>query len=55
MRAKPVLLKLEPEVVAHFRRETGGKGHITRMQNVLRAYVQAQQRKAAKRATDTAG
>lgn len=34
-----VHLKLEPEVFAFFKQ--GGKGHLTRMQNVLKAYVQA--------------
>jgi uncharacterized protein (DUF4415 family) len=34
-----VHLKLEPEVFAFFKQ--GGKGHLTRMQNVLRAYVRA--------------
>ena len=36
-----VHLKLEPEVFDYFKRQ--GKGHITRMQNVLKAYVKAQQ------------
>jgi uncharacterized protein (DUF4415 family) len=35
-----VHLKLDPLVFAYFKR--GGKGHLTRMQNVLKAYVQAQ-------------
>ncbi len=38
-----VHLRLEPEVVDFFR--AGGKGHITRMQAVLRAYVDAQKRR----------
>ena len=38
-----VHLRLEPEVVDFF--EAGGKGHITRMQAVLRAYVDAQKRR----------
>lgn len=37
---QPVLLKLDPEVVAFFK--DMGKGHLTRMQNVLKAYVDAQ-------------
>ena len=37
-----VHLRLEPEGVDFFK--TGGKGHITRMQAVLRAYVDAQKR-----------
>jgi len=39
-----VHLRLEPEVVDFFK--AGGKGHITRMQAVLRAYVDAQKRRA---------
>lgn len=35
-----VHLKLDPEVFAFFKR--GGKGHLTRMQNVLKAYANAQ-------------
>jgi uncharacterized protein (DUF4415 family) len=38
--ARPVLLKVDPEVFEFFK--AGGKGHLTRMQNVLRAYVRAQ-------------
>jgi uncharacterized protein (DUF4415 family) len=34
-----VHLKLDPEVFDFFKR--GGKGHLTRMQNVLKAYVRA--------------
>jgi uncharacterized protein (DUF4415 family) len=34
-----VRLNLEPEVFAFFKSQ--GKGHITRMQNVLKAYVKA--------------
>lgn len=34
-----VHLKLDPEVFAFFKR--GGKGHLTRMQAVLAAYVRA--------------
>jgi uncharacterized protein (DUF4415 family) len=39
-----VHLKLDPEVFAYFKQ--GGKGHLTRMQNILKAYVEAQRRKA---------
>ena len=42
-----VHLRLEPEVVDFFK--DGGKGHITRMQAVLRAYVDAQKRRQASR------
>jgi len=46
-----VHLRLEPEVVDYFK--AGGKGHITRMQAVLRADVGAQRRcREARRATD---
>ena len=37
---RSVHLKLDPEVFEFFRSQ--GKGHLTRMQNVLRAYVKAQ-------------
>jgi uncharacterized protein (DUF4415 family) len=40
-RRRSVHLKLDPDVFDFFYRETGGKGHLTRMQNVLRAYVNA--------------
>jgi len=36
-----VHLKLDPEVFDFFKRQ--GKGHITRMQDVLKAYVKAHQ------------
>jgi uncharacterized protein (DUF4415 family) len=39
-----VHLRLDPEVVELFK--GGGKGHITRMQAVLRAYVDAHKRRA---------
>ena len=42
---RSVHLKLDPEVFAFFK--AGGKGHLTRMQNVLRAYVKAQQKRAS--------
>ena len=38
-RPTSVRLNLEPEVFAFFKAQ--GKGHITRMQNVLKAYVKA--------------
>jgi uncharacterized protein (DUF4415 family) len=38
-----VHLRVDPEVVDFFK--AGGKGHITRMQAVLRAYVDAQKRR----------
>ncbi len=41
---KSVHLKLESEVYQFFKSE--GKGHITRMQNVLKAYVRARQRQS---------
>ena len=44
-RTRPVHLKLDADVFEHFVAETGGKGHITRMQDVLKSYVRA--RKAA--------
>jgi uncharacterized protein (DUF4415 family) len=47
-----VHLKLDADVFFHFKRQ--GKGHITRMQDVLRAYVRAQEarEKAAQAADD---
>jgi len=42
---RSVHLRLEPEVFAFFK--AGGKGHLTRMQNVLKAYVKAQQKRAS--------
>jgi uncharacterized protein (DUF4415 family) len=38
-----VHLKLDPDVFDYFKQ--GGKGHLTRMQNVLKAYVTTQRRK----------
>ena len=38
-----VHLRVDPEVVDFFK--VGGKGHLTRMQAVLRAYVDAQKRR----------
>jgi uncharacterized protein (DUF4415 family) len=43
---RPVSLKLDAFVFQHFVDETGGKGHITRMQDVLKSYVRAMQAKA---------
>ena len=40
-RTRSVHLKLDPEVFAFFVAETGCKGHPTRMQAVLKAYVEA--------------
>lgn len=38
-RKASVHLRLDPETAAYFR--SGGKGHLTRMANVLKAYAQA--------------
>lgn len=43
---RSVHLRLEPEVFDRFVAETGGKGHRTRMQAVLKAYREAKKRKA---------
>lgn len=43
-RPRSVHLKLDPEVFAYFVEVTGGKGHLTRMQAVLKAYVEAHRR-----------
>ncbi len=40
-KAKSVHLKLDPEVFDYFVEITKGKGHLTRMQAVLKAYVEA--------------
>ena len=48
-KTRSVHLKIDAEVFHHFLAETGGKGHITRMQAVLKSYVKAQQAAAAKR------
>jgi uncharacterized protein (DUF4415 family) len=41
---RSVHLKLDPDVFAYFYAETGGKGHISRMQAVLKAYVAARKK-----------
>lgn len=46
-KTRSVHLKIDAEVFHHFLEETKGKGHITRMQNVLKAYVAAQKARAA--------
>jgi uncharacterized protein (DUF4415 family) len=43
-RSRSVHLKLDPEVFEYFVQVTGGKGHLTRMQAVLKAYVEAHRR-----------
>ena len=40
-RARSVHLRLDPDVFDFFYSTSQGKGHLTRMQNVLRAYVMA--------------
>jgi uncharacterized protein (DUF4415 family) len=46
-----VHLKIDQEVLEWFRQSTGGKGHITRMQAVLKSYVNAQKAAAEQRLT----
>ncbi len=41
---RSVHLKLDADVFEFFYEQANGKGHLTRMQNVLRAYVKAQRR-----------
>jgi uncharacterized protein (DUF4415 family) len=41
LRSKSVHLKLDPEVFEYFVQITNGKGHLTRMQAVLKAYMVA--------------
>ena len=43
LRSRSVHLKLDPEVFAYFVQITNGKGHLTRMQAVLKAYMKAHQ------------
>lgn len=40
---KSVHLRVDADVFRHFVTETGGKGHIRRMQDVLASYVKAHQ------------
>ena len=40
---RSVHLKLDPDGFAFFYEEAKGKGHLTRMQNVLKAYARAKQ------------
>ncbi len=40
-RPRSVHLKLDPDVFEFFRQHAGGKGHLTKMQNVLKAYANA--------------
>ena len=40
--SKSVHLRLDQEVFDFFYKQAAGKGHLTKMQNVLRAYVAAQ-------------
>ena len=41
---RSVHLKLDPEVFEFFFEQSNGKGHLTRMQKVLKAYVDAHRR-----------
>jgi uncharacterized protein (DUF4415 family) len=41
---RSVHLKLDQDVFDFFVKQTGGKGHLTQMQAVLKAYVKAQSR-----------
>ena len=41
LRSKSVHLKLDPDVFEYFVQITNGKGHLTRMQAVLKAYMVA--------------
>lgn len=43
-RPRSVHLKLDPDVFEFFYAQSNGKGHLTRMQSVLRAYVNAHRR-----------
>lgn len=43
-KVKSVHLKIDPDVFDFFYKETKGKGHLSRMQAVLKAYMQAHQK-----------
>lgn len=43
---KSVHLRIDQTVFDHFVTETGGKGHIARMQAVLKAYVESRKAQA---------
>ena len=49
-KTRSVHLKIDADVFQHFLAETGGRGHITRMQAVLKAYVKAKNAAVEKRA-----
>ncbi len=40
-RPRSVHLKLDPDVFEFFHKQSGGKGHLTKMQAVLKAYAKA--------------
>lgn len=40
-KSRSVHLKIDPEVFEYFFNQSGGKGHLTKMQQVLKAYVRA--------------
>lgn len=44
---RSVHLKLEPDVFETFYELSNGKGHLSLMQNVLKAYAQTQKKKAS--------
>jgi uncharacterized protein (DUF4415 family) len=46
-RPRSVHLKLDADVFDFFYSESNGKGHITRMQDVLRAYADARRKRRA--------
>ena len=48
--SRSVHLKLDAGVFEYFHEITGGKGHLTRMQAVLKAYMLAHQGKSGPRA-----
>jgi uncharacterized protein (DUF4415 family) len=43
-KSRSVHLKLDPDVFEFFRSQSGGKGHLTKMQKVLKAYADAHRR-----------
>jgi uncharacterized protein (DUF4415 family) len=45
-RSKSIHLKMDPDDFDFFYRETGGKGHLTLMRQVLHAYVKSKRKSA---------
>ena len=46
---RSVHLRLDPGIFEYFMAEAGGKGHLTRMQDVLKSYVNAKRNDKSRR------